>query len=210
MDYLRTILELTGLGIFLFFFYRALKTKIQSLSDTVKTMDKRLIETQRMADSYKTFTTDMPDVMEGFKKSIKLAFESEKDVIVKERNALSEQLSLAKGKVSELASAKLEIVTLRFTLMPLKVFVRLLKQVSFLKGAILRLSPDSQGNFLKRLNQFDGELQRYVDTIMKEVETKDSMAILAAVDPLDAESLIDELEGITLDLNSAILAQIPS
>lgn len=74
MNIIANIVEALGLGIFIFYLIRGLKTKIVSLESTVNiqnqtldVMEKRISETEKVGDIYKNLISDLPQDLDNYK-----------------------------------------------------------------------------------------------------------------------------------------------
>lgn len=159
VEYVRAILEITGIGTFLFFFSRALKTKIQSLNDTVRTMDKRLLETEKMADTYKKFTIDMPDMMDKFTTTVKLASDSEIKEMAREKNELVKQIETESTAKSEsdkkLFHERTKVLALKILLRQSLMSFTIIKMSSFVKYKLSSAAPKKYRKELLDVDQIE-------------------------------------------------------
>ncbi len=102
-----SILETTGLGTFIYFSYKGLSSKLNSLEtvvntqkQTIDTMDKRIEETEKIGGIYRNLISNLPDDLENYKTILS---KTKDDVILE----LKEQKQLTEKKL-RLAQAEIE------------------------------------------------------------------------------------------------------
>ncbi len=74
IEVVSSLVQTAGLGIFVFYLIRGLKSEINSLRQTIDTqsktlevMDKRIVETEKIGDIYKNLISDLPQDIDNFK-----------------------------------------------------------------------------------------------------------------------------------------------
>ncbi len=89
-----SILEVTGLGIFIYYLFRGLLAKINGLENVlvaqkqvIDVMDKRIEETEKVGGIYKNLIADLPDDIDNYKTIISKT----KDDVILELNSQKEE-----------------------------------------------------------------------------------------------------------------------
>lgn len=101
-----SVVEMLGIGAFLYYLIRGLKTKITSLEDvvnvqnkTLEVMEKRIEETEKVGNIYKRLISDLPTDLENFKAIVS---KTKDDVILELKNANEEK----EKRITELRDAE--------------------------------------------------------------------------------------------------------
>ncbi|CAH7027322.1 Phosphoserine phosphatase [Vibrio chagasii] len=75
---LSSLLEVGGISAFFMYVIKGLKSKIDSLNetinvqkDTLKAMESRIDEVQKIGDTYKKFAEELPEYVENYEKIVK-------------------------------------------------------------------------------------------------------------------------------------------
>jgi hypothetical protein len=148
---IQSIAEMTGLGAFIFYLFRALSAKISGLEgvvaaqrDVMSAMTRRIEETEKIGGIYKNLLADLPNDLENYRTIVS---KTKDDIIVELRSQKDE----AERRISEL---KTELISAGAS------DEKVGKQLSILKNLIIPPGKSStslkQDLDLKRVCEFDG------------------------------------------------------
>lgn len=111
-----TILESTGLGVFMYYLFRGLTMKINSIESVVKAqkatidiMDKRIEETEKIGNIYKNLISDLPADIDNYKTIISKT-KDETIVELKNQNEISKKKLDEAQRIIESSGNSKEII----------------------------------------------------------------------------------------------------
>lgn len=106
--YIANLLEALGLGTFIYYLFRGLKTKIKALEKTIEiqnvtlnVMERRVQETEKVGGIYKNLMSDLPQDLENFKTILS---KTKDDLIIelqKKHQSTKEKLEEAENRLKE-------------------------------------------------------------------------------------------------------------
>ena len=108
VPYIANLLEALGLGTFIYYLFRGLKTKITALEKTIKiqketlnVMERRVQETEKVGGIYKNLMSDLPQDLENYKTILS---KTKDDVIIelqKKHQSTKEKLEEAENRLKK-------------------------------------------------------------------------------------------------------------
>ncbi|MDM3870153.1 hypothetical protein QSV34_02160 [Porticoccus sp. W117] len=100
-----SIIEVTGLGVFIYYLFRSLSAKINSLEgvinaqkQTIDVMDKRIEETEKVGGIYKNLISDLPEDIDNYKTIISKT----KDDVILELKTKNEEVEVKLKEAREI------------------------------------------------------------------------------------------------------------
>lgn len=121
-----SILEASGIAVFLVYVIRGLKSQIKALSNTIdiqketlSAMESRVEEVQKMGETYSNFTKTLPEFVENYHKTVSLtkdyAISDMQDELERSRRQLKEYRKIVDEVEKDRISEKYAAVTNKVT-----------------------------------------------------------------------------------------------